>query len=277
MGKGSPEIDSKFAKCTSLNQVNAKKMNVKFEKKPVALVTGAQGGIGRAICDAFSSSGCRVIGVDHRENTNFDGHWVNFDLIKLHTDRHLSIIFFDKIKKISNGHLNALVNNAAIQIVKPLIEITYEDWNLTLNTNLLAPFWLTQKLYPLLRRSKGCVINVASIHASLTKSHFCLYSTSKGALVSLTRSLAIDCSPDVRVNSILPAATDTNMLRDGFKNKLRKYNELKRYHPLERIAKPEEVAHAAVFLASNSASFITGTSLSIDGGIGVCLHDPSTT
>lgn len=251
-------------------------MTIEAGKNPVALVTGAQGGIGKAICRAFSNSGYRVIGVDYKENFDPDINWIRFDLTKLHTDSCLAEHFFNKIKDISGGQVNVLINNAAIQIVKPFEKISPDDWNVTLNTNLLAPFWLAQKLFPLLRVAKGSVINIASIHAKLTKSNFCLYATSKGALVSLTRSLAIDCSPYVRVNSILPAATDTDMLREGLKNSAINFNELGKYHPLRRIAKSEEIANVAVFLASENASFITGTIINADGGIGICLHDPGT-
>ena len=138
----------------------------------------------------------------------------------------------------------------------------------------MAPFWLTQKFLPFLKANNGSVINIASIHATVTKQKFTAYATSKGALVSMTRALVIELAPDVRVNAIIPAATDTPMLRAGFGDDLEGLNVLGEYHPLRRIARAEEVAQVALFLVSAQASFMTGAAINVDGGIGACLHDP---
>jgi NAD(P)-dependent dehydrogenase (short-subunit alcohol dehydrogenase family) len=130
-------------------------------------------------------------------------------------------------------------------------------------------------MLPQLRTVRGCVINIASIHTSLTKREFTLYASSKGAMDAMTRSLALELAPDVRVNSVVPAATDTQMLRDGFNQNMEGMKGLGSCHPIGRIAKAEEVAQAVLFLASEKASFITGESLRVDGGIGACLHDPA--
>ncbi len=145
---------------------------------------------------------------------------------------------------------------------------------MTLNTNLLAPFWLIKRSLPMLRAAKGSIVNITSIHAALTKREFTVYATSKGAMVSLTRALAIELAPDVRVNAVIPAATDTPMLRDGFRDNLKGLRELGDYHPLGRIAQPEEIAQVVFYLAGPHASFITGTAINVDGGIGASLHDP---
>jgi NAD(P)-dependent dehydrogenase (short-subunit alcohol dehydrogenase family) len=125
-----------------------------------------------------------------------------------------------------------------------------------------------------IERAKGSVVNIASIHAVATKPGFVCYATSKAALVGLTRSMAVDLGPRVRVNAINPAATATPMLLAGFEGKSKELDELAKKHPLERIAQPWEVAKTALFLASPDAAFITGTCLNIDGGIGGRLHDP---
>lgn len=117
-------------------------------------------------------------------------------------------------------------------------------------------------------------MNIASVHSTVTKPGFVSYSTSKAALVGLTRSLAIDLGSRVRVNAICPAATATPMLLAGFDGHPEALKELANVHPLERIAKPEEVAQVALFLASPQASFITGASILVDGGISGRLHDP---
>lgn len=238
------------------------------------LVTGAAGGIGKAICDVFSREGYRVIGVDRHPTKDLPYEVLNYDIGRLcHADAARES-FYRRAEEICEGHMSALVNNAAIQIVKPIQAVNSADWAETLDTNLLAPFWLTQHFLPLLRADKGCVVNIASIHAIVTKSEFTVYSTSKGALVSLTRALAIELAPDVRVNTVIPAATDTPMLRAGFGENVEGLQQLGDYHPLKHIAQPEEVAQIVLFLSSPQSSFMTGAAVNVDGGIGACLHDP---
>ena len=149
-----------------------------------------------------------------------------------------------------------------------------QDWHDTLDVNLLAPFLLTQALLNNLERGNGSVVNISSVHARATKPGFVCYATSKAALAGLTRALAVDLGSRVRVNSINPAAVITPMLLEGFKGRDDQYAELAKMHPLGRIAEPSEIAQMAVFLASNKASFISGTAFNVDGGILSRLHDP---
>ena len=246
---------------------------MKNQPKPVVLVTGALGGIGKAICDVFFDRGFQVIGVDCRQPQKLQHEFVNFDIAKMHSDIKETQHFCKHIEKIAGGRLDALVNNAAAQIIKPVEELTKEDWDITLNTNLLAPFWLIQKFLPMLRLVKGSIVNIASIHTFLTKPQFTVYATSKASLVALTRSLAIELAPDIRVNALLPGATDTPMLRQGFIENRDLFDRLNKFQPLGRIASPEEIARTAFFLSGPDAGFITGVSLNVDGGIGCCLHD----
>jgi NAD(P)-dependent dehydrogenase (short-subunit alcohol dehydrogenase family) len=167
-----------------------------------------------------------------------------------------------------------LINNAAVQILKPSGQLTLDDWQHTLNINLLAPFLLAQALLPELEKAKGSVINIASVHAVATKPEFVCYATSKAALVGLTKSMAVDLGPRVRINAICPAAVATPMLRAGFEGRKDAFEELSRMHPLGRVASPDEIAGVALFLASSQAGFITGTSIYVDGGICSRLHDP---
>lgn len=238
------------------------------------LVTGAARGIGKSICEVFSEAGYRVIGVDRCETAGSPYEMLHFDISHLGHDDAAAEPFYRRVEELAMGHLDALVNNAAIQIVKPIETITAADWVETLETNLLAPFWLIRRFLPMLRAISGSVVNIASIHATVTKPKFAVYAASKGALVSLTRALAIELAPEVRVNAVIPAATDTPMLRAGFGENTEGLRKLGNYHPLGRIARPEEVARVVLFLASPQASFITGATVNVDGGIGVCLHDP---
>ena len=138
----------------------------------------------------------------------------------------------------------------------------------------MAPFLLTQFLLPKLESVSGSVVNIASIHAQLTKPQFVCYATSKAALVGLTKSMAVDLGPRIRINAICPAAVETPMLVDGFKGKEDFFKELSQKHPLNRLAKPEEVAYTAYFLVSQQSAFMTGESLNLCGGISGRLNDP---
>ncbi len=242
-----------------------------------AIVTGSTGGIGKAICKIFMREGYKVIGIDFVQEKNTLYDFIQYDISKLCNKNYSNNEdFYYKVEFLIGKKLDVLVNNAAIQIVKPIELLTIEDWQRTLNTNLLAPFLLVQRFLPMLRKARGSVVNIASIHAQLTKKNFAAYSTSKGSLIALTRALALELAPEVRVNAVIPAATDTPMLRDGFKNNKQGLKVLGDYHPLKRIAKPDEIAEAVLFLAGQKASFITGTMFKVDGGIGLCLHDPNT-
>jgi NAD(P)-dependent dehydrogenase (short-subunit alcohol dehydrogenase family) len=239
------------------------------------LVTGASGGIGKSICEVFLENGYKVIGVDCCETSGLPYDVIHFDISKLRKADSLCDEFFLLVETLTEGSLDALVNNAAVQIVKPVEQLTTDDWDITLDTNLLSPFWLVQRFLPLLRKARGSVVNISSIHATQTKKGFAAYSTSKGALVSLTRALSLDLAPEIRVNAVLPAATDTLMLREGFKDNPGGLQELGSYHPMGRIAETKEVADLVFFLAGKKAAFITGAAINIDGGIGSCLHDPA--
>lgn len=241
---------------------------------PHALVTGALGGVGVALRRVLESKGYTVIGIDRGEGDPGEAGHVALDLRRLAGGASLPEI--ESIRPGLNGRLDLLVNNAAHQVVRPLEELTAEDWDATLQTNLLAPFWLTRAFLPELEAASGSVVNIASIHARATKPGFVAYATSKGALVTMTQAMAVELGPrGVRVNAILPAAIDTPMLRAGFEGDPEGFADLAAAHPAGRIAAPEEVAAVAAFLGSNEAPFVTGSTIEIDGGIGARLHDPA--
>ncbi len=244
--------------------------------KRTALITGAAGGIGSALCEAFTGAGYRVIGTDIKSRPGLAcAEFVTFDLLHLQKHKSEVDVFTDALNKALDGtDLGVLVNNAAVQILDGTSRIRIEDWSKTQFINVTAPMLLVQMLLPRLEACRGSVINMASVHATSTKPGFVSYATSKSALVGLTRALAVDLGARVRVNAISPAATATDMLIDGFKENPEGLEDLGKMHPIGRIADPVEVARAAVFLASDNASFITGCCLNIDGGISVRLHDP---
>jgi len=240
------------------------------------IVTGAAGGIGKSLCEVFHSNGYRVIGIDKREITETLPYRVlHFDITGTGKDNEETAAFYGEVDALLDGKLDVLVNNAAVQVVKRIEDVNEADWKETLDTNVLAPYWLIRRFLPFLREAKGSVINIASIHAVQTKVGFSLYAAAKGALVAMTRALAVELAPGIRVNAVVPAATDTPMLRAGFGTDTEGLRRLGEYHPLGRIARPEEVAKAAFFLAGSDSGFITGSTLHVDGGIGAVLHDPA--
>jgi NAD(P)-dependent dehydrogenase (short-subunit alcohol dehydrogenase family) len=171
--------------------------------------------------------------------------------------------------------LDAIVNNAATQLVKPLLETEPDEWDALMAVNVRAALFTARYGYPLLRDRKGAIVNVASVHAVATSPGMSAYVTSKGALVALTRALALELAPDeVRVNCVLPGAVRTRMLEEGLSRghlaradtELR-LEELGRRHPLGRIGEPGEIAQAILFLADDTRSgFMTGQGLVVDGG-----------
>lgn len=243
--------------------------------KPTVLISGACGGIGSALCEVFAEADYRVIGIDLASPYGFAHDVITCDIRTIAKFRHSADDLRLKVLERTNGRLDALINNAALQIVKPCSELTRDDWADTLDTNLLAPFWLSRLFLPELQSIRGSIVNIGSIHAKLTKRSFIAYATSKGALETMTRAMALDLAPDVRVNAVAPAATDTPMLQAGFTGQPERFAELERYHPLGRIATPEEVARVALFLAGSQTGFMTGTTVNVDGGISGCLSDPS--
>lgn len=240
-----------------------------------ALITGALGGIGQALCSEFQKAGYFVIGTDKVEGECACEAFIRLDVRDIYA--HSSVrekLAADVQAILGEKGLTVLVNNAAAQILNSTDNIKVEDWNVTLETNLLAPFLLLQILLPQLQLANGSCVNIASIHSVATKPGFVCYATSKAALVGMTRALAVDLGPRVRVNCICPAAIATPMLLAGFESCPSEMNLLAGMHPLLRIGQPWEVAKAALFLASQDAAFITGTILNVDGGLSSRLHDP---
>lgn len=238
----------------------------------VAVVTGIAGGIGRACAIAFAEAGWDVAGIDKVSRpTGVPGRWyAQIDLGVRATAERLRGFFAEL------GQIDALVNNAALQIPKAIEEITDADWAAVLATNAAAPFVAIREAIPYLRASKGAVVNVSSVHALATSNSVAAYGASKGALSALTRAAALELgAAGVRVNAVLPGAIDTPMLRGDVGSRLGHGPDaidpvasIAARTPLGRIGQPEEVARAVLFLADGEQSgFITGHGLVVDGGV----------
>lgn len=240
----------------------------------VMLITGAAGGIGRATVKVFAQSGWRVIGVDRSVfGPGFpeNGLFIQSDIAQ---PENLEYIF-KKAKEFTTT-LDAVVNNAAIQIHKSLLQTTVEEWDMVMASNLRSVFLGTRLAYPLLKEGGGgAIVNVSSVHAVATSANISSYAASKGGLLALTRAMAIEFAEDnIRVNAILPGAVDTPMLRSSMDrgnlsgdDMIDRLENLARKTVNGRVGQPEEIANAILFLAdSKQSSFMTGQAMIVDGG-----------
>jgi NAD(P)-dependent dehydrogenase (short-subunit alcohol dehydrogenase family) len=248
-----------------------------LDAKRFAVVTGAAGGIGQALVRRFHAAGYAVIATDRaaRPDELRCHSYHAIDLARTVTDEAYATDALAGLRaELGTGGLHVLVNNAATQILGGVASLNRADWRATLNTNLLAPFFLTQALVDMLERAQGSVVNISSIHARLTKANFVAYSTSKAALSGMTRAMAVDLGNRVRVNAIEPAAIATEMLKAGFVSQPELYARLEGCHPQGRVGVPEEVAELTLSLTQGGLRFVHGACIGIDGGIGNRLHDP---
>lgn len=247
---------------------------MKMSEHHTVLITGVAGGIGRATVSLFTEKGWRVIGVDRAdfgENFPQNGLFIQSDISR---PEDMQVIF-EKAHAFTES-LEALVNNAALQIAKPLVETTVDEWDAVMASNLRSVFLGVKLAYPLLKTGRGAaVVNVSSVHAIQTSANIAAYAASKGGLLALTRAMAIEFAPDnIRVNAILPGAVDTPMLRAGLDrghvgqgDVQERLDNLARKTVSGKVGKPEEIAHAIYFLADNEqSSFMTGQALVVDGG-----------
>ena len=169
----------------------------------------------------------------------------------------------------------AVVHNAAVQRLGPFEQLRLPDWQHTLDVNLTAPVAISRALLPQLKRQRGSIVHIGSIHSQLTKPGFTAYATSKAALAGLTRAMAVELGGSVRVNAIEPAAIATPMLEAGFAKNPDLRAQLDEFHPIGSIGSPDDVARTVLFLLDPANSFLNGCVLALGGGIHSRLHDPS--
>jgi NAD(P)-dependent dehydrogenase (short-subunit alcohol dehydrogenase family) len=223
-----------------------------------AVVTGALGGIGTAVCDHLQELGWNVIGTD-----------------RFFSDRpgavQLDMSDSAAIERVLGAipHVDGLVNNAAIQLYRPLVDTDKDEWDEVHRVNLRAPWLCVKALHHQLAASHGAVVNIASVHAAATSLSIGAYATMKGGLTAFTRAAALELAEHgVRVNSVLPGAIDTPALRAGLDRHEEAERGLVARTPLHRIGSPREVATVVAFLLDGECSgFVTGAAIPVDGGV----------
>ncbi|AKH67850.1 dehydrogenase of unknown specificity, short-chain alcohol dehydrogenase like [Spongiibacter sp. IMCC21906] len=244
--------------------------------KNAVVITGTNGGIGRALKEKFSAQGYAVIGIGlSADKASCEEYFqVDFDHLAKNDDLQCQAKAW-LADVLSNYKLKGLINNSAVQILAPLSELGVHSFQVSLNVNVVVPFFLAKICAENLKLNKGAILNIGSIHSGLTKKQFVAYATSKGALETMTKAMAVDLAGEVRVNMISPAAIETEMLVDGFKDAPEKYEELAACHPAGVLGRPSEVADIAYFVIEQAGPFLNGSIIDISGGISGKLHDPA--
>ncbi|RSK27369.1 glucose 1-dehydrogenase [Bacillus sp. HMF5848] len=246
---------------------------MRFEDK-VVLITGAGGGIGRATALQFAIEGAKVIVSDIDEALGSEtealvresGGEALFIQANVTVEKEVDALVTQGVKAF--GGIDVLFNNAGIgHEEKKLADLSFSEWQSVLNVNLDAVFLGMKYAIPeLIKRGGGAVVNTSSLLGLKGKKYMAAYNASKGGVILLTQNAALEYGKQgVRINAIAPGVIDTAIVKHWREDE-RRWPIISRANALGRIGQPDEVAKAVLFLASDDASFITGTTLSIDGG-----------
>jgi 3-oxoacyl-[acyl-carrier protein] reductase len=240
-------------------------------KDKAALVTGAGSGFGKAIAETFAREGARVAVVDIAERAAKEtAAAIGKGAIALRCDVSKKAAVDAAVKETVEafGALDILVNNAGVSHVnKPLMEIGEDEFDRVFAVNVKGVFLFTQAAVPLIRRRKGVIINIGSTAGLRPRPGLSCYNATKGAVHVFSKTLAVELAPEIRVCTIAPVAGDTPLLATfmgGDTAELRA--KFVATVPLGRLSTPQDVANAALFLASDEAAFLTGNVVEVDGG-----------
>ena len=248
-------------------------------KEKVAIVTGGGEGIGRATCERFAVEGAAVVLAERNPRTGREtADYINSKggkalFVETDVANETSIVAMVAETVEEFGGINLLVNNAAVFVLKG-IDATPDDWRQIMDVNVMAPALVAKQVVPHLRRAGGgAIVNIASMSSFIAQPNFWTYNASKAGIANLTRCMALDLAPDnIRVNAVAPGMVWTQIMqrltREAGLDRAAadKHPALGGAHMIKRLAEPREIANAVLFLASDEASFCTGSILMVDGG-----------
>ena len=269
----------------SQKTLESNNQNNDLKKNKIAIVTGSSEGIGKSIAIAFAKS-CDYSGIvinsrkindaqlTANEIQNY-GASNNINTIAIQADISIESDCINLIEKTIEhfGRIDVLVNNAGIQKEIPIEDTTLDDWYKIIAVDLTGPFVCSREAIKHMEKQQNppsggyCIINISSVHQTIPKPHFVPYATSKAGIEMMTKTMALELAKkNIRANLVAPGAIDTDMNKTLRDNKEVLEKVLKQI-PINRIGNPEEVANVVEFLASEKASYITGTTIYVDGGM----------
>jgi NAD(P)-dependent dehydrogenase (short-subunit alcohol dehydrogenase family) len=250
-------------------------------KDRISVVTGAGSGIGRAIAVALSEEGSRVVLVDvdagkaEAAAKAIASHGGNARAFQADVADPASVAALHAFVLKELGCADILVNNAAIQVNKRIEDTSPEEWNRQMAVNVGGVFLCSRAFMPVLRQTRGVIINMSSVNGFFVEAACAGYCATKGAILAFTKAIAIDHGREgIRIHAICPGYINAGLAEGYFESQAdpaKAREEAGSLHALGRIGQPEEVARAAVFLASSDSSFMTGSALIVDGGFSAGL------
>lgn len=259
-------------------------MPAKRFKNKTVIITGAGSGIGQATAIKFAEEGANVVLVGRTkeklletcEMLEEDTSWIHNEHMTITCDISNQEQVQKMVKAVAERFesIDVLVNNAGVAVAGKVTELAAESWQQAIDVNLTGTFYVSQATLPHLIQAKGNIVNVSSLSGMAGDWRMPAYGAAKAGVTNLTRVMALDHGEDgVRVNAVSPSVTKTDMTNRIQENEEKTQKFLARC-PLKRIATPEDIANAIVFLASDEASMITGVNLPIDGGVSASNGQP---
>jgi len=238
-------------------------------KNKIAIITGSSRGIGKTTAILFAREGAKVVinckdHIDEAEKVvetigENNAFFVQADVSK---EEDVKRLVLETIKKF--GRIDILVNNAGIIFREGDWKSEENIWHATMDINLTSAWLMIREVAPIMLKQKsGSIVNISSIYGFLGAASVLAYSAAKGGIITMTKAMAKDLAPTIRVNAVAPGNVMTDMTKEAGEDVIKFFNE---QTPLKRSAEPEEIARAVLFLASEDASFITGELLVVDGG-----------
>jgi NAD(P)-dependent dehydrogenase (short-subunit alcohol dehydrogenase family) len=233
----------------------------------VAILTGAAQGIGKAIAITLLQNNIQPVVFDIDEEAGLElAPGIDFLKTDMSDESAIKYAINNVVSKYK--HLDFVINNVGICVFKPLSELTLDEWNKVISTNLTSIFLTTKYSEDELKKSKGQIINIASTRAFMSEPNTESYSASKGGVVAITHALAVSLGPNVRVNCISPGWIEVCEFQKASKRVIPNHSDADNsQHPAGRVGNPDDIANFVLYLLQQENSFITGQNFTIDGGM----------